>query len=197
VRPRLIRRLVVLSCVFVFFWVSLCASSTLLKLRVKTAKANVRSGPDKTSVVLFVALSGAVFESDGVIGDWHRVRLVPGGSGQAAVGYIHRNLLEAVSDAQPEPPPSPPRADSPPVTTRRGPAVVRPVPPPRSQSGFFISLLGGVGVTVVDLAKDLDISPGWLLDWNKFHWRAMLQGVYRFNSRLGFGASFGFNSLYS
>lgn len=198
-RPRLMRQLVVLSCVFVFFGVSLCASSALLKLRVKTAEANVRSGPVKTSRVLFVASSDAVFDSDGVSGDWYRVRLASNAAGQAAIGYIHRTLVEVVGEAQPKPQQSPSSVIAPPATTQREATAARPAPPPRSrrsQSGFFISLLGGAGVTFVDLAKDLDITPGWLLDWNKFHWRAVLQGVYRFNSRMGFGASFGFNSLY-
>lgn len=178
----------------------IAVASEIVRVRVVGAVANVRSGPGKTSTVLFVARHGDVFDKDGTSGDWCRVVVPAGKPGGPGFGYIHRSLAETVS----APPPPPPAA-------KKGAEPAPAAPPPRPQrSGpvrdaggrvdaggkFSFSLLGGAGVTIVDLAKDLDVNPNWLLDWNKFHWRAMAVGVYRLNGRLGVGASAGFHSLY-
>ncbi|MDH4196005.1 MAG: SH3 domain-containing protein [Candidatus Aminicenantes bacterium] len=162
-----------------------------LKVEVVVATANVRSAPTMTGSIITRLSKGTVLEAEKAEGAWFKVKLPPDKVGVAKVGYMHQSVVKVIEE--PESAPAAPPAPAP----KAGKAAARPsAPGAPAKKKFEFSLLGGAGLTAVDVAKDLEIEEEYLEDWDKFHWRIAAQAIYRLKPNLGVGLEVGFQSLY-
>lgn len=108
------------------------AAEKELQVQVKAAKANVRKTPAVGAEVVREVPGGTVLTVLEKSGEWYKVQVPPMGVEPAVKGYIHANLVTALSGAPVaptvNPPPATPPAVKPPPPARKAKPEVKPVP---------------------------------------------------------------------
>lgn len=69
------------------------AEAADLKVRVLVDNANIRLRADSTTQVVSNVPIGIILESEGIFGEWYRVKLPPNKEGFVVTGYIHQKLV--------------------------------------------------------------------------------------------------------
>ncbi|MBN2199548.1 MAG: hypothetical protein JW747_06820 [Candidatus Aminicenantes bacterium] len=164
------------------------------KVEVTVAIANVRSSPSLTASVIARLPRGTVLEAEKAQDPWFLVTLTAQTGGAVQSGYIHSSVVRATEVPQPEPPAPPPAAAD--ETAAPAPAPPREVPARLPWKKFEFSLLGGAGLTMVDIPAAREMAEKYFEEWSKFHWRVAAQALYRITPMMGVGLEGGFYSLY-
>ncbi|TFG78542.1 MAG: SH3 domain-containing protein, partial [Chrysiogenales bacterium] len=157
------------------------------RVKVSVEMANVRSEPNRGAAAIAQLPRGMILESDETVGDWLRVSFRAGSSGSMKTGYIHKSTVEMMPEAVPKPATPAPVA----VRDTRKPSPSRAAPARRG--GLVLNILGGAGVTLVDIEKAAGYPS--LQDWDTFHYQFKLQGFFSLGA-LDIGLEAGYNKLY-
>lgn len=76
------------------------SEATDLKVRVLVDNANIRLRAASTSPVVGNVPIGTILESEGIFGEWYRVKLPPNEEGFVVIGYIHQELVESLGETK-------------------------------------------------------------------------------------------------
>jgi len=171
----------------VFFFLIPALPAAPVKVKVAVDMANVRSDPNRGAAAIAQLHRGMILDSEETVGDWLRVSFRAGSDGPIITGYMHKSTVEMMPAAVPQP-------------AVPAPAVARdarkPLPShaaPAHRGGLSLAILGGAGVTLVDVEKASGYSS--LQDWDTFHYQFKLQGFFSLGA-LDVGLEAGYNKLY-
>jgi len=72
----------------------------IIKLKVNTSVANIRKGPSTNSKIITQVTEGTLLDAIGKEGNWYLVIIPQQGIKSQLRGYIHRNIVDVVEEAE-------------------------------------------------------------------------------------------------